>query len=344
MCSPGVQDACDDDPSNWTASGCTDCSDDDGDGYRGTSCDQSEDACEGDAYNWTASGCASCVDDDGDGLRGTGCDLAQDCDDTALGIAAPCQANGCPEGWVHIPAGNFEMGCNAGELDNTCENDEMPRHTVTLTAYCLQPTEVSVAMYRACDAANVCNGDPDVTGTNALCNWTWGSGGRESHPLNCISWGDARQYCQQFMGGELPTEAQWEKGARGDADTRKFPWGDTPDPSCSQCNWNQCHSSNAPFTWPVGYLSSGAGDSPYGLKDMAGNLWEMPRDTYDDNIYVDCFNGCTDPVNTGVGSTIVIRGGGYFHPLTGYLRVTERSMESPTARSLNLGFRCRWTP
>ncbi len=342
-CAAG-EDECDDDPSNWTAAGCADCADTDGDGQRGTNCDLSEDACEGDANNWTAAGCTGCSDSDGDGLRGTDCDLPEDCDDNALGVAVACQANGCPEGWIHIPAGSFEMGCNAGELGNTCDNDEQPRHTVTLTDYCIQPTEVSVGMYRACDQANVCSGDPEVTATHALCNWTWSAGGRESHPLNCIRWADARAYCQDWMGGDFPTEAQWEKAARGDTDTRKYPWGDTPEPNCNHCNWNQCHSSTAPSTWPVGTLSSLAGDSPYGLKDMAGNLWEMTRDTFDADIYVDCFNGCTDPVNASSDTSKVIRGGGYYQPDASYLRVTERSMENSTSRSLNLGFRCRRTP
>lgn len=84
----------------------------------GVDCTLGPDACDADQHNWTAAGCASCTDADGDGLRGTGCDLPEDCDDTARGIAAPCQANGCPQGWIHIPAGDFEMGCNSGELDN----------------------------------------------------------------------------------------------------------------------------------------------------------------------------------------------------------------------------------
>ncbi len=77
---------------------------------------------------------------------------------------------------------------------------------------------------------------------------------------------------------------------------------------------------------------------------MAGNLWEMTRDTYDSNYYVNCFPTCTDPVNTAQGTSKVIRGGGYYHPIATYLRVTERAMESSVARSLNLGFRCRRQP
>ena len=334
-------DACDDDEWNWTSAGCDDCSDVDGDGVRGTGCDLNEDACDDDALNWTSAGCADCTDADGDGLRGTRCDLADDCDDTTEGISTPCDANGCPEGWIYIPAGDFEMGCNAGELDGTCESDEQPRHTVTLTTYCIQRYEVSVAQYRYCEDTTVCNGDYKDVFEEELCNFSTTLAGRELHPMNCLKWESARTYCQDWLGGDLPSEAQWEKAARGGGnDRRKYPWGDSPEPSCSVCNWNQCYSSGAPFTWPVGSLTSGAGDSPYGLRDMAGNVWEMTLDTYDESIYSSCSSGCTDPVFQSSDTFKVIRGGGYYHNVSTYLRTTERSGEHANNYSINLGFRC----
>jgi formylglycine-generating enzyme required for sulfatase activity len=337
-------DACDNDDHNWTAAGCAACADNDGDGYRGTGCDLSEDPCDSDDHNWTASGCASCTDADGDFLRGSGCDLAEDCDDNAPGVGE-CQANGCPIGWVHIPTGDFQRGCNSGELDGTCETDEQPRHTVTLSAYCIQVTEVSVTMFRSCRSAGVCNGTPNDTGTSALCNWTSSPAAREPHPINCLPWASSREYCQAWLGGDFPTEAQWEKGARGASpDQRKYPWGDSPEPGCTRSNYEYCYSATAPATWPVGYLSGGAGNSPYGLMDMAGNVWEWTLDTYDDNIYADCQNGCTDPVNTTAGTHVVIRGGGFHHPLTIYHRVTAREMEEPTREPVNTGIRCVRTP
>jgi len=338
-------DACDSDGQNWTVAGCAACADGDGDGYRGTGCDLPEDSCDEDDQNWTASGCANCTDADGDSLRGTDCDLAADCDDNAPGVGE-CHANGCPIGWAHIPAGDFQMGCNSGELGGTCETDEQPRHTVTLTAYCIQKTEVSLAMYRSCRTAGACTSTPNDTGTSELCNWTTTSAGRESHPINCLPWLDSREYCQAWLGGDFPTEAQWEKGARGASpDQRMYPWGDSPGPGCSYSNFNQCYSATAPQTWPVGYLSSGNGDSPYGLMDMAGNVWEWMLDTYDDNIYNDCASGCTDPVNSGTSSANkVIRGGGFYHSDTIYQRVTGREWDDPTRELVNTGFRCVRTP
>ncbi len=335
-------DACPDDPYNWTQFGCENCYDADGDGYRGTNCDMPEDHCDDDPHNWTEYGCQNCTDNDGDGLRGMGCDYPEDCDDNAAGVTT-CDENGCPDdGWVFIPQGDFYRGCNQGEQGGECQTKEQPRHVVTLSAYCIQATEVTIAMYRACKDSGVCTGNPETTGNTSLCNWTTTPSGRESHPINCITWFDAREFCRDWMGGDLPSEAQWEKAARGPfPDTRKYPWGNTPEPSgCNNCNWNYCYSSNPPATWPAGYLTSGAGRSPYGLEDMAGNVWEMTLDTMNESIYSNCQHGCTDPVNLTSGSYKVIRGGGYHHPILSYLRVTNREHERNDTRSLNLGFRC----
>ncbi len=380
-------DACDGDDDNWTASGCASCTDVDGDGVRGTGCDSAEDACDGDEHNWTVGGCASCTDVDGDGVRGTGCDSAEDacdddehnwtvggctgcmdtdgdgygtdcdlgpdCDDGAPGIAGECQANGCPEGWAHIPAGELEMGCNDGELDGTCQINEQPRHTVTLTAYCLEVTEVSVEAYRACKAAGVCTGTPTPTDDNEYCNWSASPGSREAHPINGITWSESTEYCQSWLGGDLPTEAQWEKGARGGSgDTRKYPWGASPEPDCTRCNFDEngsavgygCNTTTPPYTWEVGHLTGPAGDSPYGLKDMTGNVLEWVQDWYRSDFYSSCPSGCTNPLNTDSASgNRVLRGGG-FNYTANDLRVVTRKSRVPTLRNNYIGFRCRRTP
>ena len=340
-CDAGTDD-CEDDVTNWTAVGCASCRDADADGFRGTDCDAPEDPCDGDVYNWTAVGCANCHDADADGWRGEGCDRAEDCDDGAPGVVGPCQANGCPSGWIHIPAGPFQQGCNEGELDGLCEPLEQPRHTTTLSAYCMMPTEVSVEMFRACRSAGLCTASPGTTLDHEFCNYSEAAEARETHPLNCLPWDGARQFCAAWFGGDLPSEAQWEKAARGpDGDTRKFPWGNSPEPNCNNSNYNYCFSATPPVTWPVGHLTSGAGDSPYGLKDCAGNVWEWTLDDHDESIYASCAGGCTDPVNLGAGGYKIIRGGDFHHALPGYLRTVTRAGESSTAISLTLGLRCR---
>jgi formylglycine-generating enzyme required for sulfatase activity len=347
-------DICDDNPQAWTAAGCTGCIDADGDGYRGTDCDVSADACDNDLQNWTASGCADCTDADGDGHRGTDCDVSDDCDENAPGVVGPCRPDGCPQGWVHIAAGDFEMGCNIGELGGDCDPDERPRHTVTLSAYCMEVTEVSVGAFRACVTDGVCAGAPTFTSVDHWCNYTQNPDTRENHPVNCVTWFDARQYCQFWMGGDLPTEAQWEKAARG-TDARKYPWGNTPDPDCTRCNFDDnggaggegCFHvvNNDAGTWEVGYVTSGDGDSPYGLMDTAGNVWEWALDWYGGNFYDNCTNGCTDPVNTDPSSAVRIRrGGSFMNDALTSLRVVYRNYRDPGDRYNLLGFRCRRVP
>jgi len=351
------EDACDDDPSNWTASGCASCSDEDGDGYRGTDCDVPEDACEADADNWTASGCTNCVDADGDGYLGPLCDTVQDCDDAAPGITGVCQANGCPQGWVYIPAGAFEMGCDSSDACWAGQGDESPRHTVTLGAYCIQLTEVSVGAFRACKDDSVCTGTPDEESSNPWCNWsaTVITPSREDHPINCIDWTESQEYCQQWLGGDLPTEAEWEKAARG-TDQRVYPWGNIAPTDCSLCNWDfstadagigcqTVSSGEGPGTWEAGYLTNPDGDSYYGLKDMAGNVWEWTRDWYQSDFYGQCSGGCTDPLNTNSASgERVRRGGSFIQPNAIYMRVLHRLSSTPSNRNYSIGFRCRRAP
>lgn len=219
----------------------------------------------------------------------------------------------------------------------------------------MQETKVSVRSYRACANAGVCTGGqgPIDTSSNDWCNWTgFGPEGREDHPINCIDWADSRQFCQLWFGGDLPTEAEWDKAARGE-DARLYPWGNSPAPDCYHCNFDfngdsdgeGCNSATSgPGTWPVDYLATGTGDSPYGLKDMVGNVTVWVQDWYEISFYSECANGCTDPLNTNPASGKRVQRGGSYDWGPGSLRVVARPSNGPAARYSSIGFRCRKTP
>lgn len=190
--------------------------------------------------------------------------------------------------WVQIPAGNFQMGDNFNEG----ESDELPVHTVYLDTYYISKYEVTFKEYdEFCDA----------TGRTKPSDEGWGRGAR---PVINVSWADANAFCDWKSGetGEniyLPTEAQWEKAARG-TDQRRYPWGnDSPDSYLA--NYNR----NVEKTMPIGYYPSGV--SPYGIHDMAGNVYEWCSDWYDDNYYSG--SPTNNPQGPSSGFFRVLRGG-----------------------------------
>ncbi|MDD5222456.1 MAG: formylglycine-generating enzyme family protein [bacterium] len=230
---------------------------------------------------------------------------------------------------AYIPTGEFMMGCNSS-VDNQCGDDGKPYHQVTLDAYYIDKYEVTVAEYQKCVNTLKCDA-PKSKSDNQYCNW--GYSDRGNHPVNCVDWHDANNYCE-WAGKRLPTEAEWEKAARG-TDGRKYPWGN----ETANCDYmvigyggNGCGKDS---TWPVGSKPKGA--SPYGVMDMAGNVWEWVSDWYDSGYYGK--SPSRNPQGPSSGSSRVIRGGSWNYG-TGSLRASGRGSTRWAYRGDNLGFRC----
>jgi formylglycine-generating enzyme required for sulfatase activity len=221
---------------------------------------------------------------------------------------------------VDVPAGAFWMGCN--EALDTCFNDEHPYHQVTLSAYRIDRTEVTMDAYGGCFEDGECP-PPD---TGDACNW--GVSGREEHPVNCVTWNDATAYCA-WAGKRLPTEAEAEKAARG-TDGQLYPWGND-EPTCSKANLNYCQSG----TVPVGSYPNWV--SPYGALDMAGNVWEWVSDWYGASYYTS--SPTMDPQGPGEGSDRVQRGGSWISSPRN-LRASNRHRVGQGDQDDVSGFRC----
>lgn len=229
-----------------------------------------------------------------------------------------------------IPEGSFWMGCDgvaAGgpcDVDYNCAADEKPYHEVILPAYYIDRTEVTVEAWGECVTDGICT-EPS---TGSFCNWK--ATGREGHPVNCINWSQAAAYCG-WAGKRLPTEAEWEKAARG-TDGRKYPWGNDP-AACDLAVMGGCPGDTLDVC-----SKTPAGDSPYGLCDMAGNVWEWVSDWYDSGYYSS--SPASNPAGPDSGSNRVSRGGSFDSgPET--VRTMNRGIDYPYADYAgDLGFRC----
>jgi len=280
--------------------------------------------------------------DDGDG---TGGDAGQPAVEVSTSLDAvagdACAVDACGgmhAGMVFVPAGTFFMGCNP-VTDGECVNhpQENPQHEVTLDAFWIDVHEVTTTAYKACVDAGACAAPNtlDCGGWQPgqpMNNWSGATNapkpGREQHPVNCINWFQARAYCL-WRGGALPTEAQWEKAARGGCEKYAgqdcktalpvYPWGSTA-PTCDLAVYKMegvppGESCDGAATAPVG--SKPAGASPYGVLDMAGNVFEWLQDRYHPNFYA--VSPATNPDNEkkqiGEIQTFgrVVRGGSFVY-------------------------------
>jgi eukaryotic-like serine/threonine-protein kinase len=249
---------------------------------------------------------------------------------TSVRGPAPAPATPVESNWIKFPAGTALIGCDA-KSDTACPPDADPPHEVELAAFALGRTEVTVGQYRACVNASVCTVE-GLTVESFQCNWT--ESGRDDHPVNCVSWEQAAGYCR-WQHGALPTEAQWERAARGAKGDRPFPWGADP-PTCPRAVMISDEGSGCgrSLTWQSG--SHPSGQTPEGVLDLAGNVREWVGDWYAP--HYDPVER-RDPQGAPKGARRAVRGGGW-RDGDAALRTVARASLPPEGRAADLGFRC----
>ena len=276
---------------------------------------------------------------------------------------------------VYIPAGEFEMGSSffesqvftgsvtQGNFKMFSFPDQRPKHRVYLDAYWIDKTEVSVGMFRKFVEATGYKTTAERDGWGKPWKegpkdeeWPEISGIDWQHPhapdvvagdelaVVQVSWEDGAAY-SAWAGGRLPTEAEWEKAARG-TDGRRFPWGNELDGTLMNYGDAQCpverwrdldFDDGYAYVAPVGSYPKGA--SPYGVLDMAGNVWEWVADWYDDAYYG--VSPAQNPMGPESGTVRAQRGGSWYDgEASAWVNSLVRHQNPPTDRYEDVGFRC----
>lgn len=241
-----------------------------------------------------------------------------------LAVVARAEA---PAGMVLVPAGEFTMGANRGDAD------ERPAHVVVLDAYYIGKHEVTNAEYMAfwteASSHTPVAYDPDA-------GWAETAAATPDHPVVGVTWEDAMAYAE-WRDMRLPTEAEWEKAARG-VDERLYPWGNTmPDADARSIRLANIQPQSDPADGAVAAVGSYPSDvSPYGVFDTAGNVSEWVADTYSATYYHHSLG--RNPAGAQHGSWRVVRGGSWAADRDEALAVNRRG-QHPRAAASFIGFR-----
>lgn len=231
-------------------------------------------------------------------------------------------ADGPPGSMIQVPAGSFTMGSSASG------GEEAPEHRVTLDAFSIDRYEVTVGEFRAFLRATNRRTSADEAGRPF--DQTWGIdavGSRFDHPVRWVSWYDADAYCR-WLGKRLPSEAQWERAARG-ARSLRYPWGDDFDSTAVRDG----------DTAPVGWHARNRSDE--GMYDAAGNVWEWVQDWHRPDTYAR--GDVVNPQGPESGDQKIARGGSFTNGPDG-LRTTRRIKIDPPGVNADVGFRCATSP
>ncbi|MDR3575748.1 MAG: SUMF1/EgtB/PvdO family nonheme iron enzyme [Anaerolineaceae bacterium] len=232
---------------------------------------------------------------------------------------------------VHVPAGPFLMGSSPC-IDPDSQPEQQPAHTVNLDSYWIDRTEVTNALYARCVKTDACSAPHDAS--SATRQVYYGNPKFANFPVINVDWSQASAYCQ-WAGRRLPSEAEWEKAARG-TDGRIIPWSASDGSVDDKTNTGN-FLNRVRDTTRVGSYPKGA--SPYGALDMAGNVWEWVQDWYSETYYQDSpTNNPTGPLSAPYRG---LRGGSW---ISDFIFIEERAGAAPQGWFNTVGFRCAVSP
>ena len=274
-------------------------------------------------------------------------DIDDEVSDSDSDTEAPDEAVNPMEGMILIPAGKAWVGCNDQQEEIDCPASELPYHKITTKGFYIDKYEVTVKDFARCVADGACGDEGSAYNTydgDTFCNMKQS---KDNHPMNCVGFFGANAYCE-WAGKRLPSEAEWEKAARGgceihgeencENDSYVYTWGNEGEPSCEKVNM-----ANDLSDWGCGTNSTATGgsysasNSPYDCSDMLGNLYEWVADAWNE----DHTGAPADGSSRGTPDSEGIRKGGSFmqSDITQF-RISYRASLSTEDIYNSMGFRC----